>query len=250
MKKLITILFALLCIQCFQFEEINDISAIISISSKDNILTMPADNKTTLKITAFISIASDTDKRDIEFFTSSGVFTENAKQSFVKNAKDTIEVNGTKFLSSTVTLKSNNIISDNVKVTAKILQVPASINIIFTESQPKKLKLSSNVFGIDNTFTSEAIFTANVTSDTGYPSSGHEVEFLVFNASNDSQFKEARFREENLKLNGTGQASTKFTAGNLNLGGNKFEGDLKIVARLKNNPEITDTIIFNVFKIN
>ncbi|KGL63183.1 hypothetical protein PHEL85_0216 [Polaribacter sp. Hel1_85] len=213
----------------------------------DDVYSIPADNNSTIKITSYISIDSDSDKREIEFITTAGVFTENSKQTLTKTAKDTLSINRLKYLSATVYLKSSNIVSSDVKVTAKTFAYPASVNLAFTEAAAKALKISSNIFGMDNSFESEALLTVNVNSETGFPSSGYEIEFLVLNANTNIPFSNPRFREEKLKLNANGLGSAKFTAGNLLLNGSTFKGDLKIIGRLKNNETITDTLKFNIY---
>jgi hypothetical protein len=241
------IVFALIFSACNQFEELNK-KDVIGMVASDNIYSIPADNTSNIKVTAYISNIADIDKREIEFITEAGTFVENSKQTLIKTAKDTLVINNEEYLSTSVVLKANNSISENVKVTAKIYEYSSSLHVGFTESIPNSLKISANVFGIDNTFKSEALLTVNLRSETGFPSSGNQVEFLVLNASDNKIFTNAKFREQQLTVNATGQASTLFTAGNLMLGANKFEGELKIIGRLKNMESIADTLTINIYK--
>ncbi len=229
---------------CNEEEEVkaNDV---INIISTDNIFSMPADNTSTISITAYIALNSDSDKREIEFETNEGVFIDSKEKKIKLVAKDTIVINRNIYLGAVVKLKSSTKVTTEVKVTAKIYEYPVNLNLEFTNSPPKSISISSNVFGMDNSFLSEALLTATVKSDTGSPSSGLEVEFLVYNAADNSPFTDLRLREHQNSVNATGIATTKFTAGNLTLGNQKFVGDLKIIGKI-----IGTDIISNPIKLN
>lgn len=209
--------------------------------------SIPADNTSTLEFIAYISENADLDKRSIEFETTAGVFSKNSENTITVVAEDTLEIGNKNFLSASVKLKSSNIVTEQVTVTAKIAFYPARKVVSFTPSAPISIALSADKFGLTNSFDSETTITALVKSETGFPSSGERVEFLVFNSEDNFQFTDLRFRDEKLSVNASGLASAMFTAGNLSLdGASPFVGDLTIVSRIVGQETISDTLKLNV----
>lgn len=244
MRNFVWVIF-LLTLGCDQFEEV-EAKDVIGLRAENDLKSIPADNISTMKFIAYIPVNADTDKREIEFETSDGIFSDNKEKLLTKTAKDTFELAGKEYLSTSVSLKSGNIIKETVTISAKIAFYPAKVNVSFTEAPATSLKISSDVFGLTNSFDSETTLTALVKSETGFPSSGRQVEFLVFDADDNSQFTDLRFRSENLMVNSSGVASTIFTAGNLTNGASPFLGDLIIVSRIIGQETISDTLKLNV----
>ncbi len=245
MKKLIFVVIAMFQLLYSCEDEITP-KDIIGIQLLSDSNTIPADNNSTLEFRAYISVDADDDKRDIEFETSSGVFSKNNENVLTMTAKDTIQLNNENFLSASVSLTSSNVVTDTVTITAKIASFKARSEASFTASIPNSITVSADTFGLTNTFDSEATLTAIVKSETGFPSSGEQVEFLIFNSNDHSQFTDLRFRNEKLKVNANGEASTLFTAGNLTNGASPFVGDVLVVSRVIGREAISDTLKLNV----
>lgn len=219
---------------------------VIGIQFVNEVNSIPADNNSTIEVRAYISVNADDDKRTIKFETTAGVFTENNEKEIEVKAEDTLELNNEKFLSSKVFLKSSNTVTEEVVLTAEIELFPARKSISFTEAQPTSIELSADKFGIFNDFSSEVNLTSVVRSQTGFPSSGSRVSFLVFDDSTGNLFSDVRFRDEKFAINATGESSVVFSAGNLTNQGVPFEGDLRIECRVNGQEDISDSIIINV----
>ncbi len=231
---------AFVIIGCDSFEEL-EASDVIGLRLDSESDSIPADNTSTITFLAFIDQDADLDKRTIKFETTAGSFVSNNENSVEIIAEDTLVIGDKKYLSAMVKLKSNNVINNEVTVSAEIKFFPAKKKIKFVESLPSSIQLSADKFGITNSFDSEVSLEAAVNSNTGVPSSGPEVEFLVFDDASEELIEGIRFRNESLKVNSAGKSTAILTAGNLD-----FIGDLRIVSRLKQNQQLSDTLIINV----
>ncbi|MCS4435435.1 hypothetical protein [Aquiflexum gelatinilyticum] len=225
-----------------------DSNKVVGLIVKNGITSIPADNKSTVTLVSYISIDSDEDKRSIEFHTSGGVFTKNNENTLSVIARDTVEIENQKYLSAEAILRSSNTIAPEIIVTTRVKSFSAKTYLAFTESVPNKVLLSSNKFGIVNSYDSEVILTALVESFSGFPSNGYTVEFLVYDAENGSKFSNPLFRERKLSVNSEGKASVIFSSGNLMKGDTSFLGDLLIKVNILNVPTLEDSIILNVSK--
>lgn len=230
-------------VSCLETVEPNEV---IGLSVNSEALSLPADNKSTEKLSAYISIDSDKDKRSIEFETTAGVFTKNNENTLTVIAEDTVEIDNKQYLGAEVSLKSSNATAGEVTVSATIEAYSAKVRLAFTESLPTSLTLSSNKFGVVSSYESEATLTTQIQSSTGFPSSGYTVAFSVYDNADTSLFADPLFRNEKLSVNSQGQASVLFSAGNLMRGDSSFTGDLLLIATINEATAIADSILLNV----
>jgi len=245
MKKVIICILIILVMSCGE-DQLNP-STVIFIQIEDNKTSILADNSSTLTVEALIDVKADKDKREITFTTTGGSFSSNGTQELKVIANDTLLRDGNQYLGAKATLKSGYTTSESVVVTADIEHYKARTSPIrFTPSEPVSIKLSSNVFGIANTYDSEAILTAKISSATGVPSKGESVQFHVLDAATNSEFSTTLFREEHLSFNSEGIASAIFSAGNLTTGSTPFIGNLLVIAKVANRENLTDTLTLNV----
>lgn len=243
MRFLLVTITAFTLVSCLETVEPDDV---IGLRVNSGATSIFADNNSTEKLTAYIDINADKDKRTIKIVTTAGVFAENNEKEITVTAEDTVKIGERAYLSAEVTLKSSNIISEEVTVKATIKAYSASVNFTFDQSVPSDLTLSSDKFGVINSYESEAKFTASVVSTTGFPSGGYSVTFQVYDNSDTSEFTDALFREEMLSVNSQGQSSVLFTAGNLMKGDSSFVGDLLVVAIVDENTHANDSLLLNV----
>jgi len=244
MKNIITIslIFVLVCCTyCCEETEVTA-SEVIKLQIENGLISIPADGTSTVKILGLISVQADEDKRNIEFETTNGVFIKNNEKLLMKEAKDTLLFEGKNYLAAEVILKASNDVDADVKVTAEIAFYPSTKILSFTESEPTSLVISADGFGIDNDITSEILISSKVKSATGFPSSGNSLKYQVFDKSTGFEFNSNMFRDEKLSVDSSGSSSVIFTAGNLELNGEKYTGELLIISQLENNSAISDSL--------
>lgn len=244
MKNSISVMVIFVFVGCMFSCEETEISAseIIKLQIENGLISIPADGTSTLKILGLISVDADDDKRNIEFETTNGVFTKNNEKLLMKEAKDTVLFEGKNYLGAQVILKAGNVVDLDVKVKAEIAFYPATKSVTFIESYPTSISISSDSFGIDNNITSEVLISSSVRSATGFPSNGNSVRFRVFDKVSGIEFTDNMFRDEKLSVDSSGSSSVIFSAGNLELNGEKYTGKLLIISQLQNNSAISDSL--------
>lgn len=242
MKRSLFFLLSIIIGICSCDEEEVSASDVIKLQIENGTTSIPADGTSTVNVLGLISVESDEDKRSIEFETTNGFFIKNSEKILMQEAKDTIIVDGESYLGAQVTLRASNSVDSNVEVSAEISFYPATKFLAFTESQPTSLSISADSFGIDNNITSEVLISSLVKSATGFPSSGNSLIYQVFDIESGFEFNANMFRDEKLGVDSSGASSVVFTAGNLELNGEKYTGQLLITSQLQSNSSIADSL--------